>query len=294
MTMQELSIQAVSDCLSSAGLKHQLRDDRRIVLTTGTSKFKDIDDDQSLFVIISLPYPNYLRVSAVSLLSIDNVKDIAGLLELLNGYNNGPIGCFSVNEESRSVYWRSDIYTEGSMEQVSLHIFGALANIISFLDDHVSALMQGLSTQEGGDSHMSEDLLVQRLEQCLQIESTDPTEQLPPTENYQLEPKLDDVNSEIELIVSGNLSDSARQYVADHLESVHAYLRKNQLELPKGTSLRIQHGNDMKNVEEGPNKGPYLVVVGADGKEKRSAKVFLSKRGNLNHYVSVSTILSRA
>lgn len=293
--MNTIAIDAVGRQLTEEGVNHQVRDDGKIVFGVRTECFKDDDGDPALFTVIEIPYPNVLTISCYSLFSLSSLQSNPQLLGLLALYNlNSPVGCFSLSKDSGKVYWRSTLYTDGCIEQVSLHVKGALENILSFLDHKAATIgSAGNLIEESGDNS-PENLLVDRLEKCLEISVSEEQARIQPSKASDGETKEDTPPLGATINLSPNLSDECREFAESNIDRITSYLSKVQLELPPGLSLQIQHGNDMKDVAEGPNKGPYLVVVDSSGKEKRSAKLFLSKRGNLNHYIGLSTMLGRA
>lgn len=294
--MKSISIEAISEQLRGEGLRHQLRDDGKIVFAMATDYFKDVDGDAAIFCVVALPYDNFLTLSGLSLFSIKDSQSGIALLSRLNLYNStSPIGRFCLSQESGDIFWTSSSYTDGSIEHASLHIVESVVSLAKYLDDLVGG--EGDSRTNSDEiivDQGSEDLLVQRLEQCLSLGSSEEQAVTPPHSKVENESKSNSTISNAEIELSSLLSEESREYAANSLEKISNYLKKIQLALPNGLRLRIQHGNNLENVESGPNKGPYLVVIDSSGKEKRSARFFMSKRGNLNHYVAVSTIVSRA
>jgi hypothetical protein len=97
-----------------------------------------------------------------------------------------------------------------------------------------------------------------------------------------------------EIALSDNLHPLVRQEVESRIQDIKKYLIKNEFSLRGGYLLRIQHGNNAKEVESGFNKGPYLCIIDSQGNEEKSMKLFMSRRGNLNSFIAVSTILARS
>ena len=48
-----------------------------------------------------------------------------------------------------------------------------------------------------------------------------------------------------------------------------------------------------KDVRDGPDKGPYLVVVDENGGEQKKCTIFKTRVGNLRHLIALSTFISR-
>jgi len=294
--MKSISIQDVSEQLHQEGWKHQLRDDGKIVFSLTTKSFRDPDGDAFVFCVAELPYPNILLVATCPLFSVEGNQAILALVKFLTSFNSwSPYGCFYFSQESGYIHWRSYLYMDGAVDIGSTHVISSVVSLAESLDEFVVS-------DDGCVDHPvdntgargSEDLLVERLEQCLRLDPSEEQAAIQPLLRNSNELKKDSTESSIQIELSPRLSDGSRELAIASLEQISSYLKKIRLELPGELGLRIQHGSNLENVSSGPNKGPYLVVVDSAGKEKRSAKVFMSKRGNLNHYVAVSTIVSRA
>jgi hypothetical protein len=284
--MKKISIEQVSALFKKDNFNHQLRDDGKIVFQASTEFFRDVDGDASIFVVLGFPYENVVRITALSLFADDQVRSSLSLLEKLNAFNcNSVAGLFCLGEH---VYWESSLYVDGSLEQVDAHMHGSLANLIKFLDYYICEPIEP-ETTNNTVAHDGANLLVDRLEQCFKLDDSE--EQL--LSSSHSKSQADKATSDIRISMSDNLSEEARKFAEQNLFKVTAYIRKSMLSLPSNLEYRIQHGNDLRNVLEGSCKGPYLVAVDEFGKERRSAKIFLSRRGNLNSYIALSTILSR-
>lgn len=288
--MIAISIEQLSEKLTKNDFNHQLRDDGKIDFLAPTETFKDADGDSSLFTCLWLPFENVLYISVVSLFTEDQVKSNMMLLDRLNAFNCSSIAgqfCCSNN----GVYWQTYLYVDGSIEQIEEHIHGSISNLISFLDHHIDEEAE-IKSNESVSSEKDSDLLIDRLEESFMLDC--PEEALQPARVESIiKAAAYKTTSGLLISMSANLSNEARRYAEANIDKLTAYLEKSMLSLPTGLALSVQHGNDSPNVLEGPNKGPYLVVVNEDGKEKKSAKVFMSKRGRLNSYIAVSTILTR-
>lgn len=106
-------------------------------------------------------------------------------------------------------------------------------------------------------------------------------------------PQSDPVDSPPILILSDKLSDEARAYALQLSHQISIALKEMDFTLPKGSIIRIQHGRDQKDVRDGPDKGPYLVVVDENGVEQKKCTIFKTRVGNLRHFIALSTFISR-
>ncbi|WP_438982342.1 hypothetical protein [Vulcanococcus sp.] len=269
------------------GIVSQLRSDGKIVFYDKSIEgFKDADGEDGIFFIVSVPFPNFLYIHAASIFDgMKAAEDLVFLERLSEFMSHSLVGSYELNDDGSRISWSAGIYHNQNKDDLRENILGVISNFMT----HVRSVHDGATS-----SPTEDDAFLDRssLEDSFRGEPSTNCHPLEIISQSQGETnKEKTITCEIEL--SDNLHSSVRQEVESRIEDIRKYLVKNEFSLPSEYSLRIQHGNDEKNIESGFNKGPYLCIVDSDGNEKKNMKLFMSRRGNLNSFIAVSTILSR-
>ena len=266
------------------GIDAKLRDDDKVIaIDNAVEGFRDADGDEAVYFVAGVPYENLAIVTAVSLFNGEDLSETfkKELVKLTNGTN---IGSYAISDAG-NIDWSAQIYLTANDENNIMNIMGTIKNFRSQLMNFARAREEQISDEELEETRTT-------LEENYRIESEVDCHELELSESSQINCEKSN-NEVIEIELSDKLHPETKKEVEKRFKEVNGYIQKIKLDLPKGYFLRIQHGNNEVNVETGFNKGPYICIVDNNGKEKKSMKLFMSRRGNLNSYIAVSTILKR-
>ena len=260
------------------GMNAKIRDDAKIIaIDNSIEGFRDADGDEAIYFILGVPYENLAIITAISLFNAENLsetlkKEIAKLTNQTN------IGAYAISHEDK-IDWSAQIYLTSNDEINIMNIMSAIKNFRSQLMNLI-----GVKEEQNSDEELEESRAT--LEENYQLESEVDCHELELSESPQ--GNFEKSNNEaIKIELSDKLHPEAKKEVENRFKEVNSYIQKIKLDLPKGYFLRIQHGNNEENVETGFNKGPYICIVDNNGKEKKTMRLFLSRRGNLNSYIAV-------
>lgn len=284
--MNNLTPIQLHSIIANLGIVSQLRGDDKIVfLDKSIDSFKDADGDEGIFFILSIPFPNFIYVHASSVYDANRLtKDSVFMARISDFISHSLVGSYELNDDGTRIGWSAGIYHNHNDDELRENILGVISNfltnvrLINDLDgpeqspEQIS--IERLSLEDSFDSQSSLD--------CHPLEIIDQSQQ-----------QAKDKKITYEITLSDNLHSSVKREAESRIKDLYKYLHKNEFTLPDGYSLRVQHGNNEKDVESGPNKGPYLCIIDSNGNEKKNMKLFMSRRGNLNSYVAISTLLSR-
>ena len=266
------------------GMNAKLRDDDKVIaMDNSVEGFRDADGVEAICFIAGVPYENLAIITAVSLFNGENLSETLKK-ELIKLTNRTNIGSYAISNAD-NIDWSAQIYLTTNDENNIMNIIGTIKNFRSQLMNFIGAKEEQISDEELEESRTT-------LEENYQLESEVDCHELELSESSQSNCEKRN-NETIEIELSDKLHPETRKEVEKRFKEVNGYIQKIQLDLPKGYFLRIQHGNNEVNVETGFNKGPYICIVDNNGKEKKSMKLFMSRRGNLNSYIAVSTILKK-
>ena len=272
----------------SLGINAKLRDDDIVIaMDKDVEGFCDADGDECIYFGAEVPYQNLIQIRAVSLFKVEDLSE--ELKEKFIEYNlYATIGAYLFNSDNSEINWQAQFYVNENNENIVAHIKGVLSNFRS----HLLSLKKH---QEGQHSHENIDQARKNLEENFSLESEIDCDDLEIIKEQQSDSqKSDDEDFNIDIQISDRLHPEVKREVECKFNEINRYIKKIQLKLPQGYLLRIQHGNNDLNVESGFNKGPYVCIIDNNGMEKKNMKLFMSRRGNLNSYIAVSTILKRA
>ena len=284
--MNDLTPIKLHSIIANMGIISQLRGDDKIVfLDKSIDNFKDADGDEGIFFILSIPFPNFVYVHASSVYDANRLTtDSVFMAKISDFISHSLVGSYELNDDGTRISWSAGIYHNYNDDELRENILGVISNlltnvrIINDLDGSEQSpeqiSIERLSLEDSFDSQPSLD--------CHPLEIIDQSQQ-----------EAKDKKISCEITLSDNLHSSVKHEAQSRIKDLLKYLLKNEFALPDGYSLRVQHGNNEKDVEAGPNKGPYLCIIDSSGNEKKNMKLFMSRRGNLNSYIAISTLLSR-
>lgn len=274
---------------ANLGVIAQLRSDGKIVFLDKTIEgFKDSDGEEGVFFIASIPFPDFVYINAPSIFKGQELVDDPRVLKQIIDFSSlSVVGSYELDTDGSKVSWSAGIYHNGNLNTLHTNIKGVISNLL------ISIKTIFKNCTEDSDESFDLENLRQSLETNL---NSDIQIDCHPEETLDNSIEVDEKqrSTDYKIKISENLSAESRALVDERIDEVHMYLEKNNFSLPDGYILRVQHGNDEKNVETGFNKGPYICIVDSSGKEKKSMKLFLSRRGNLNSFIALSTVLKRS
>ncbi len=269
----------------SLGIIAKLRDDDVVIaMDKNVEGFCDTDGDECIYFGADIPYQNLIQITAISLFKVDDLSE--DLKEKFIEYNShARIGAYLFNSDNSEIKWKAHFYLNENI----------VADIKGVLSDFRSHLLSLKKYQEGEYSHEDIDQARNNLEENFSLESEVDCDDLEIIKEQQSDSQKSDGEAlNIDIQISDRLHPEVKREVECKFNEINRYINKIQLKLPQGYLLRIQHGNNDLNVESGFNKGPYICIIDNNGMEKKNMKLFMSRRGNLNSYIAVSTILKRA
>ena len=284
--MTNVTPQELHSIISNMGILSQLRGDGKIVFCDKSIQgFKDADGDDGIFFIVSIPFPDFIYIHASSVFDGNRAEnDMVFLAKIKEYISVSLIGSYELSEDGSRIGWSAGIYHNQNNDDQLDNILGPISNFLSNVR----------SIHDGETFGQTEDQLSMErstLEDVFQSESNldcHPLEVI----DQSTEETAKERTFTCEITLSSNLHSSVYQEVESRIQDIKGYLIKNEFLLPDGFSLRIQHGNDEKDVDSGFNKGPYICIIDSCGKEKKNMKLFMSRRGNLNSFIAVSTVLA--